>query len=91
MQLHHAREDAAVLFQLEIFFNDRAGNFDEAGIVQQNRAEDKALRIDVRGKTFFEGDSIDGGGTELHSCGIHLSEWRLWIARTNVSARSISA
>jgi hypothetical protein len=49
MQLQHPREDAAVLFELKIGFGDRRHDFHQTGIVQQNRAENKPLRIDVRG------------------------------------------
>ena len=54
VQFGHAQEDAAVFLQREIVLHDDAGDFDETGIVQQHRAENKSLGVDIGGKALFE-------------------------------------
>ena len=54
VQILHAREDAAVLFQAEVVGLERAGHLKIDGVVQQNRAEHEALGIDIGGQTFLK-------------------------------------
>ena len=60
MQFGHAREDAAMLLEGEIVVVQDARDLDETGIVEQHRAEDEPLGIDVCGKAFLEGDGCGG-------------------------------
>src|SRR5262249_47658672 len=53
--IFHARENAAMFFETEVFDIDRAGDLEEEDVVQQDRAEDEAFSVEIRGETFFEG------------------------------------
>ena len=55
LQLAHAPEDAAVLFQAEVVGLERAGGLDVEAVVEQNGAEHEALGIDIGGKTLLDG------------------------------------
>src|SRR5689334_5291013 len=64
VQVLHARENAAMLFEAEVFVLNRARDLEIGVLVQQNRAEHKALSIDVGGKSSLESE-IDGGHGKL--------------------------
>ena len=51
----HAREDAPVLFQTEVFRLNRARNLEIHILVQQHGAQHEPLSVKICGQTFFEG------------------------------------
>ena len=54
VDLGHAGEDAPVLLHAEVVGVERAGGLNEIGIVQEDGAEDKSFRVQIRGQTLFE-------------------------------------
>src|ERR1019366_2078071 len=63
MELGHPPEDALMFVETEIAGLQGAGNLDENGVVQQNRAEHKPLGIDICRESFLKCD----GGWRRHN------------------------
>ena len=57
VNVSHSGENAAMFFQAEVVRLQRARGLDIVRIVHQDRSEDEALRVQVRGQTFFEHNS----------------------------------
>ena len=60
-ELAHAREDALVGIEREVFGLDAFSGFVIGGVFEQDRAEDGALGVDAGGQAAFKGD-VGGGG-----------------------------
>ena len=56
VQLAHAQEDAAVLFQAEVVGFERAGHLDVERVVHQDGAQDEAFGVQIGGKSLFKRD-----------------------------------
>ena len=56
VQLAHAEEDAAVLFQAEVVGFERAGYLDVERVVHQNGAQDEAFGVEIGRESTFERD-----------------------------------
>ena len=60
-ELAHAREDALVRVEREIFGGDALGGLVVGGVFEQDGAEDRALGVDAGGQAAFKGDVWGGG------------------------------
>ena len=100
MNLGHAGENAAMGFQAEVVGLERAGGLDIVGIVHEDGAEDETLRVQIRGKAFFEDNSRrrhDVVSTTVHGAQTALaiflpvvvcSTYSLWKKREAARMRS---